>query len=50
MAPTPTFELDRRVRRALVEENVGLRQARRSRLEWRALRALIAVALDIDAA
>ena len=30
-----------RVRRALLEENNGLRQWRRSRLEWRALQALI---------
>jgi hypothetical protein len=34
-------EFDPRVRRALLEENAGLRQWRRSRLEWRALQALI---------
>jgi hypothetical protein len=34
-------EFDARVRRALLEENAGLRQWRRSRLEWRALQALI---------
>ena len=35
------FEFDSRVRRGLVEENIGLRQWRRSRLEWRALQALM---------
>lgn len=34
-------EFDGRVRRALLEENNGLRQWRRSRLEWRALQALM---------
>lgn len=35
------IEFDNRVRRALLEENNGLRQWRRSRLEWRALQALM---------
>ena len=41
------IEFDSRVRQGLTEENVGLRQWRRSRLEWRALQALMdAVAAD----
>jgi len=43
-------EFDARVRRALLEENAGLRQWRRSRLEWRALQALIDAAVPATAA
>ena len=43
-------EFDRRVRRALLEENAGLRQWRRSRLEWRALQALIDATTAVTAA
>jgi hypothetical protein len=46
---TDANEFDSRVRRALVEENAGLRQWRRSRLEWRALQALMD-AVTVDAA
>ena len=45
-----TSEFDTRVRRALLEENNGLRQWRRSRLEWRALQALMAAAAPATAA
>ena len=38
-------EFDNRVRRALLEENNGLRQWRRSRVEWRALQALMDAAV-----
>ncbi len=34
-------EFDPRVRRALLEENTGLRPWRQSRLEWRAVQALM---------
>ncbi|HZN14747.1 MAG TPA: hypothetical protein VFB78_10795 [Acidimicrobiales bacterium] len=35
------IEFGSRVRQGLAEENTGLRQWRRSRLEWRALQALM---------
>jgi hypothetical protein len=49
MTPTRNCELDARVRRALVEENVGMREWRQRRLEWRALQAIID-AVTIEAA
>ena len=41
---------DPRVRAALREENTGLRQSRRSRIEWRALQALIDAVAESTAA
>jgi hypothetical protein len=38
---TDASEFDTRVRRALAEENAGLRQSRENRVEWRALLALM---------
>ena len=38
---TDSKEFDSRVRRALLEENSGLRRTRHSRVEWRALQALM---------
>lgn len=38
---TDSREFDSRVRRALMEENSGLRRTRHSKLEWRALQALM---------
>lgn len=44
-----TDEFDARVRRALLDENTGLRAVRRGRLEWRALQALMSAAVPVAA-
>lgn len=41
MRKSDSTEFDARVRRALMEENTGLRRSRHSRVEWRALQALM---------